>query len=308
MQPSIVNTYYANPKDRSQADITSSTASLRGTLKSLQGSLFNIFNALVRASSESREAVLEYFARVISLNVRRAGMQVDPDAVASDCFMVNLQAIMLRFCEPFMDANYTKVRLSLPSFARETDDMKIDRIDPAYYAHSSRIDLKEETRINATSEEAEQWRQKNAAATAPPNFISDIFYLTLAMNHYGYQKTISTCEDLAKQHDEMSRHLETLEGDGRWRGVSAFEMRAQSILNHCCCRHLFKPGWTTVSTPLKQRLRNVWRHSSHILYNSPTRSWCIAQSVSPTSFQHGSSDMWTRSMCIRVRLSSAYVR
>ncbi|EPT05311.1 hypothetical protein FOMPIDRAFT_1045367 [Fomitopsis schrenkii] len=201
--PSIANTYYSKPKDRSQADITSSTASLRGTLKSLQGSLFNIFNALVRASSESREAVLQYLARVISLNVRRAGMQVDPDTVASDCFMVNLQAIMLRFCEPFMDANYTK----------------IDRIDSAYYAHSSRIDLKEETRINATSDEAEQWRQKNAAATTPPNFISDIFYLTLAMNHYGYQKAISTCEDLAKQYDEMSRHLEMLEGDGRWRGT-----------------------------------------------------------------------------------------
>lgn len=151
-------------------------------------------------------------------------MQVDPDTVASDCFMVNLQAIMLRFCEPFMDANYTKVRLSLPSLGRETDNRKIDRIDSAYYAHSSRIDLKEETRINATSDEAEQWRQKNAAATTPPNFISDIFYLTLAMNHYGYQKAISTCEDLAKQYDEMSRHLEMLEGDGRWRGVSVLEM------------------------------------------------------------------------------------
>ncbi|KZT65802.1 hypothetical protein DAEQUDRAFT_746846 [Daedalea quercina L-15889] len=200
--PAIANTYYSKPKDRSQADIASSTASLRGTLKSLQSSLFNIFNALVRASPESREAVLHYFARVVALNVRRAGMQVDPDTVASDCFMVNLQAILLRFCEPFMDANYTK----------------IDRIDSAYYAHSSRIDLKEETRINATSEEAEQWRQQTSA-TAPPNFISDVFYLTLAVNHYGYQKTISTFEDLARQYDEMNRHLEMLEGDGGWRGT-----------------------------------------------------------------------------------------
>jgi ubiquitin conjugation factor E4 B len=31
------------------------------------------------------------------------------------------------------------------------------RIDPHYYAHTSRIDIKDETRISATSEEASQW-------------------------------------------------------------------------------------------------------------------------------------------------------
>lgn len=54
---------------------------------------------------------------------------------------------------------------------------------------------------------------------APPNFISDIFFITLAMNHYGYRKTITTFEELARQHDEMTRHLEQLEGDGSWRTV-----------------------------------------------------------------------------------------
>lgn len=36
-------------------------------------------------------------------------MQVDPDTVASDSFMVNIQSVLYRFAEPFMDANYTKV-------------------------------------------------------------------------------------------------------------------------------------------------------------------------------------------------------
>ena len=56
---------------------------------------------------------------------------------------------------------------------------------------------------------------------APPNFLSDIFYITLAMNHYGYSKTITTFEDLARQHDDMNRHVEQLEGDGSWRSVRA---------------------------------------------------------------------------------------
>ncbi|CCL99711.1 uncharacterized protein FIBRA_01733 [Fibroporia radiculosa] len=201
--PVVADTYFSKAKDRSPGDIQSSTANLRGTLKTLQSSLFQVMNSLIRASPESREAVLQYFAHAISLNGRRAGSHVEAETVSSDGFMVNLQAILFRFCEPFMDANYTKM----------------DRIDNTYYARSTRINLKEETRINATSEEAEQWRQRNEVSGGSPNFISDIFYLTLAMNHYGYQKTISTYEELARQYDDINRHLETLQGDGSWRST-----------------------------------------------------------------------------------------
>jgi ubiquitin conjugation factor E4 B len=39
----------------------------------------------------------------------------------------------------------------------------MDRIDPFFYARSSRIDLKDETRIKATSQEAATWLQENQA-------------------------------------------------------------------------------------------------------------------------------------------------
>ena len=42
-----------------------------------------------------------------------------------------------------------------------SDDVQIDRIDPLYFAHSSRIDVKEETRIKATSDEASDWANEN---------------------------------------------------------------------------------------------------------------------------------------------------
>lgn len=38
--------------------------------------MFSIFNALVRAGPQAQEAVLQYFARVANLNVRRAGTHV----------------------------------------------------------------------------------------------------------------------------------------------------------------------------------------------------------------------------------------
>ncbi|EGN98229.1 hypothetical protein SERLA73DRAFT_109617 [Serpula lacrymans var. lacrymans S7.3] len=212
--PIIAQTYFSDPTKRTKADVESSYASLRGTLKSLQSSLFQIFNTLVRASPESREAVLQYFATAVNLNKRRSGMQVEAETVASDSFMVNLQSVLLRFAEPFMDARYTK----------------IDRIDTLYYAVSQRLDLKEETRIKATSDEAAKWVEENRDNASAPNFISDIFYLSLALSHYGYLKTIQTYEDFAKHVDELQRHLDMISGDGSWMG-SPFQARTEAAIN-----------------------------------------------------------------------------
>lgn len=214
--PGIGQAYFSDPEKRTRDDIESSFASLRGTLKSLQSSLFQVFNTLVRASAESREAVLQYFARVIALNVKRAGMQVDPNTVSSDSFMVNIQSILYRFAEPFMDANYTKM----------------DRIDPLFYAQSSRIHLKEETRIKATSEEANQWSEENRKPDAPPpNFISNIFFISIAMSHYGYLKTIQTYNGLAKHVEDIQRHLEMLNSDGSWMGTP-MQARTEAAIKH----------------------------------------------------------------------------
>ena len=44
------------------------------------------------------------------MNIKRGGMHVDPVTVASDGFMINLQTVLLRFAEPFMDSKFTKVK------------------------------------------------------------------------------------------------------------------------------------------------------------------------------------------------------
>ncbi|KAF8558253.1 hypothetical protein OG21DRAFT_1455716 [Imleria badia] len=212
--PTIAESYFSEPTKRSRNDVESSTTSLRGTVKSLQSSLFQIFNTLVRASAESREAVLEYFATAVKLNIKRAGMQVDPQTVATDSFMVNLQNVLLRFAEPFIDARYSKM----------------DRIDPLYFAVSNRIDVSEETRIKATSEEAGRWAEENKGNAATPNFISEMFYLCNAMGHYGYLKTTQTYDDFAKHHDELQRHHDMINGDGSWIGTP-FHARTEAALN-----------------------------------------------------------------------------
>lgn len=52
--------------------------------------------------------------------------QVDPLSCASSGMFVNLSAVMLRLCDPFLDANLSKR----------------DKIDPKYVFYSSRLELR----------------------------------------------------------------------------------------------------------------------------------------------------------------------
>lgn len=45
-----------------------------------------------------------------------------------------------------------------------------------------------------------------------PTFISDIFYLTSAVNHYGLNRTLQTYEELHKHLDDLKRHQEFMTG------------------------------------------------------------------------------------------------
>jgi ubiquitin conjugation factor E4 B len=66
---------------------------------------------------------------------------VDPKKVSTDGYMINIQTILLRLFEPVMDVNFSK----------------IDKVDVNYFRTSKRLDIKEETKIKATQEEANDY-------------------------------------------------------------------------------------------------------------------------------------------------------
>lgn len=103
--------------------------------------MFAISNSIVRADAIARDNLLSYFGHIIKLNEKRAQMQVDIQTVSSDGFMHNIAAVLLSFCDPFLD-----VRAS-----------KIDKIDPTYLRSSKRLDVSEDTKINATKEESDNY-------------------------------------------------------------------------------------------------------------------------------------------------------
>ncbi|WVQ99568.1 hypothetical protein IAU59_006704 [Kwoniella sp. CBS 9459] len=85
--PEIWKTYFSNPTERKKEDIEANKSNLRYTLGGLHSSLFNIYNAIVRASPESREGVLDFFALTIRLNEKRAGMR--PNFISDLFFLSN---------------------------------------------------------------------------------------------------------------------------------------------------------------------------------------------------------------------------
>ncbi|KDN45409.1 hypothetical protein RSAG8_04996, partial [Rhizoctonia solani AG-8 WAC10335] len=192
--PALAQSYFPEPDKRTAQTTEAVETTLRATLVNLQQSLFLIFNAIVRASPVARERVLKYLSTVLNINVKRAGAHVDPRTVASDGFMINLQAVLLRFAEPFLDAKYSK----------------IDRIDAKYFAMTTRVNLAEETRLKATAEEVNAWEKRVAKNGATPqNFISDIFFLCAGYNHLGVVRTIATHGEIVKHLAEVDKWLET---------------------------------------------------------------------------------------------------
>lgn len=139
-QPDVGQQCFAEASTRRPADLLSSFSTIRTVMNNLYDGLSEVLMCLLK-NTNTRENVLQYLAEVINKNKSRSHIQVDPISCASSGMFVNLSAVMLRLCEPFLDANLTKR----------------DKIDPKYVFNSSRLDLRELTALHASSEEVAEW-------------------------------------------------------------------------------------------------------------------------------------------------------
>jgi ubiquitin conjugation factor E4 B len=131
-------------------------------------------------------------------------MRFKYETKASDSFMHNLNYVLLRLAEPFMDSQYKG----------------IDKIDLRYYERSDRIVLKDLTRISATPPEIEEWESAPDAKGPPPNFVSDVFYLLAAVNHLSTPPIDNYLSAMHRGVRDMQKQVDLMEKDESWRGVS----------------------------------------------------------------------------------------
>lgn len=97
---------------------------------------------------------------------------------------------------------------------------QIDKIDPLYYRRSSRIDIKEDTKINATQQESDVHYSHATNEDAPAsNFISEVFFLCAQYLHIGPMHAVKEHKGIGQQVSHMQRQLNEMEADSTWRNV-----------------------------------------------------------------------------------------
>ncbi|KAI1374861.1 ubiquitin conjugation factor E4 [Hypoxylon crocopeplum] len=195
LQTEVTKMYFAGARTMDPGHRASSQSALQMTLKAHQAELTNIINAFVRASQSSRNSTLDWFAFIVNANHKRRALQVKPTDVASDGFMVNVTAILDQLCQPFMDATFSKV----------------DKIDTDYLRRNPRVDMSDETKLNADQATSEAFYKTHVAGS--PNFISEVFFLTLAAHHYGLGATNSKLKDLDKDIKYVEKIIKQLEDE-----------------------------------------------------------------------------------------------
>lgn len=253
LQGKVTMTYFSNPKTRDQAYILNAQRSLRMMQQMISTELLDIINYMIRASKDARDRILDWFATALNINHKRRAMQVDPNTVSSDGFMFNLTTCLDQLCEPFMDASFTK----------------IDRIDPNYLHRNPRVDMKDETKLNADQHASDKFYSKKVEGTS--NFISEIFFLTVAAHHYGSESLTSKLEQLEKDLRHMESTIAKFESDrSRWTNnpvqLRVFEQALQKYkdkldlglsLKYCLQGLLFDDVWQARSM-LFMRYVTVW--------------------------------------------------
>ncbi|TDZ67800.1 Ubiquitin conjugation factor E4 [Colletotrichum trifolii] len=195
LQVKVTLTYFPNPRGLDRGRAAQSQEALRAILRVHQDELFAIANAFIRADAETRSRVLDWFAVGVNANHKRRALQADHNEISSDGFMMNLTAILDRFCSPFMDTTFSKV----------------DRIEVEYFRRNPRVDIKEETKLNADQSASDAFYDKKVDGTS--NFISEVFFLTLAAHHYGSGATSSKLKSLDRDIKYFEQNVAKIEAE-----------------------------------------------------------------------------------------------
>ncbi|KAF7542311.1 hypothetical protein G7Z17_g11690 [Cylindrodendrum hubeiense] len=195
LQSEVIKSYFPGPRTLDKARIRNAQDSMRMVIRTHQDDLFAIANAFIRAGPDTRNRTLDWFAYIVNMNHKRRALQVDPREVASNGFMVNVTTILDRFCEPFMDNDFSK----------------IDKIDDDYFRKNPRVDIKDETKLNADQAYSDEYYAKTLPGE--PNFISEAFFLTLAAHHYGSEACNSQLKNLDRDIKYLEKHLKAMEAE-----------------------------------------------------------------------------------------------
>lgn len=106
---------------------------------------------------------------------------------------------------------------------------KVDRIDVNYLRRNPRISIQDETKINADQNTSDEFYA--TAVEGTNNFISEIFFLTVAAHHYGTESANNRLERLHSDVKYLEKHIAKFELERhKFANVSSDAVESLSIL------------------------------------------------------------------------------
>eukprot|EP00761_Pharyngomonas_kirbyi_P004692 gb/GECH01004697.1/.p1 GENE.gb/GECH01004697.1/~~gb/GECH01004697.1/.p1 ORF type:complete len:978 (+),score=273.08 gb/GECH01004697.1/:1-2934(+) len=220
-EPSICEHFFGNPLERTRNDVDGTILSLRSQLSTIHDMQHKIILNLLK-NKETRESMLEWIGAVIEGNKTRTRLRDDAFSSASEGFMTNFSFVMLKLCEPFLDVNSKKIK-----------ELDLD------FVHSKkRMDLTEETKLAATSDEVAAWVDKrnhartqqykqqlgqtSSSSKSDSNksvedknfpFITQIYFLTYRTLHIGLHVTIDRFEKLMRRLSDLNQQYREVQAN-----------------------------------------------------------------------------------------------
>ncbi|KAK4610237.1 Ubiquitin conjugation factor E4 [Fulvia fulva] len=218
-QQDVANSYFSAPRTRDSGFVRNGQNAIRMTLRTHQLELFEITNSIVKSGPVSRGRILDWLAICVNKNHKKRAMRPDPRIISTDGFMINVTNVLDQLCDPFMDARFGK----------------IEKIDVAYLRRNPRVDISDETKINADQKAADEFYADKVDGTN--NFISEVFFLTVAAHHYGTEAAQEQIGPMRKTIKRGEEELKAMEAERHKyvndpRYLAKYEESLQRYKNH----------------------------------------------------------------------------
>ncbi|XP_037957419.1 ubiquitin conjugation factor E4 B [Teleopsis dalmanni] len=184
------NVKFADTHGKSSILAINSTK-FRWQLQHMRFLMYSVFHSLL-VNTSSRSITMDYIARILRFNERRAQFACEEKMLARDGYIINLMNILQQ--------------LSVK--------IKLDRIDPVFpFYKDSMVSIDNDTKLRFTEQEYKEFVEKKYANSEhTDNFQTQCWFLTLQAHHLGfmpaiqrYRQKVRAIKELQKLIDELDR-------------------------------------------------------------------------------------------------------
>lgn len=170
---------------QSQESVERTMASHRLQLRNHQLSVYNWILNLLKGGAEARDCVQKWFLDCLLVNRQADGMRPDVTKVSSRQLLMNVSAVLLKLCDPFVD-----------------DDAKLSLVDPGFVmAEAEHGGVFELAGPDAVPRLGDGVAQRSPAVPYQPKnrFVPFCFFATARSLRYSLHASLDLYENISRQ-------------------------------------------------------------------------------------------------------------